>query len=171
MKALVIGVDPGATTGLFVMHLDDHTVTATVARELVNTEVRYVVAIVAAHVKENSGQLLRPIVAIEQFVVSGRAGRSSTPKGGAAARQIIGALMTIKGTDQVVHPAHRVKRWATDHRLQEAGLLASTTGLGHARDASRHALFAAVQMALLPDPLSKQWIGTDPDGAITGVTV
>jgi hypothetical protein len=47
-----------------------------------------------------------------------------------------------------------VKPWATDTRLAAAGLMEPTTGMRHARDAARHALFAAVKTYGLPDPLS-----------------
>lgn len=43
-----------------------------------------------------------------------------------------------------VRPAGTVKTWATDSRLQAAGLLAATSGMPkHARDAGRHSLFTA----------------------------
>jgi hypothetical protein len=49
-----------------------------------------------------------------------------------------------------------VKPWATDRRLTAAGLLDPTAGMGHARDAARHALYAAVHLQLTTDPLSKK---------------
>jgi hypothetical protein len=48
-----------------------------------------------------------------------------------------------------------VKPWATDERLEAAGLLDLTKGMRHARDAARHALFTAVKDGGVPDPLSK----------------
>jgi hypothetical protein len=49
-----------------------------------------------------------------------------------------------------------VKPWATDTRLQAAGLLDLTKGMRHARDAARHALFCAVCDFGLTDPLSRK---------------
>jgi hypothetical protein len=50
--------------------------------------------------------------------------------------------------------ASLVKTWATDKRLAAAGLLDATKGMQHARDASRHALYAAVHTGMARDPLS-----------------
>lgn len=53
-------------------------------------------------------------------------------------------------------PAALVKPWATDERLDRAGLLEPTAGLRDARDAARHALYTAVHDCNLADPLSRK---------------
>lgn len=98
------------------------------------------------------------IVAIERFVV----GRGSQRSGrdGEVTRDLIGRLQR-EAADQpnvrvVMRSASEVKPWATDVRLGQAGLLEPTKGMRHARDAARHALFAAVKDGGLPDPLSRK---------------
>lgn len=51
--------------------------------------------------------------------------------------------------------AETVEPWATDARLEAAGLLGRTAGMRHARAAARQALFCAVHDAGLRDPASK----------------
>lgn len=99
------------------------------------------------------------IVAIEKFVV-GRASQRSGAAGGTT-RDLVGKLQQI-AADQpnvtvVMRSASEVKPWATDDRLEKAGLLQATRGMRHAKDAARHALFAAVKGGHLPDPLSREW--------------
>jgi hypothetical protein len=56
-----------------------------------------------------------------------------------------------------VRGASDVKNWATDARLQAAGLWEVTAGMPrHARDGGRHALYCAVHHCGLPDPLSRR---------------
>lgn len=61
------------------------------------------------------------------------------------------------GVPAYLRPAAAVKPWATDERLERAGLAELTKGMRHARDAGRHALFCAVHEVGVPDPLSKRW--------------
>jgi hypothetical protein len=104
------------------------------------------------------------VVAIEKFVVRRRAAASSTAAAGATTRDLVGqleatALDVRRRTAEVrvvLRSAAEVKPWATDTRLEAAGLLSACTGMRHARDAARHALFAAVKDAGAPDPLSRK---------------
>lgn len=99
-------------------------------------------------------------VAYERFVVGRRAAQSSTPAAGARTRNMIGELEAwATGRSWVTlaaRSAAEVKPWATDTRLDAAGLLELTKGMRHARDAARHALFCAVKEFGLPDPLSRK---------------
>jgi hypothetical protein len=52
--------------------------------------------------------------------------------------------------------AQKVKNWATDKRLREAGLYDITAGGTHSRDGMRHSLMEAVEKCGYPDPLSKR---------------
>lgn len=146
---VVIGIDPGETTGLFVLHVERPA--DSVAIQVLGASA--VLPIVVALLDTHRMDLVAPIVAIEEFVVSNRAARSATPKAGKQTRELIGALMAIDA-NLVLRPAVTVKKWATDHRLLEAGLLERTKGMHHARDACRHALFAAVSVRLMRDPLA-----------------
>ena len=100
---------------------------------------------------------LDTVVAIERFVV----GRGSMKSGmaGEVTRGLVDSLAMYardKGAGTVLRSASEVKPWATDTRLDAAGLLDPTKGMRHARDAARHALFAAVKDGVLPDPLSRK---------------
>lgn len=98
------------------------------------------------------------IVQIETFVV----GRASMRSGraGATTRDLVGHLTSEAENQPNVRVTQRtasqVKAWATDERLDAAGLLEATKGMRHARDAARHALFAAVHDGSVPDPLSRK---------------
>ena len=71
--------------------------------------------------------------------------------------KLIADLVTIchgAGVAVVTRPPAPVKAWATDDRLRDAGLYKLTAGKPHARDAARHALYAAVRDLGLRDPKS-----------------
>jgi hypothetical protein len=158
MSWLVIGVDPGPTPGIVALHD-----TATSARRAAasvfqcdyNSAVLVIGSLLSIVDTREPGGLL-PILAVEQFVVGPRASRSRTPSAGAATRDLIGALRRefADAAQLQQRPAAGVKPWATDTRLAAAGLLDTTRGMPHARDAARHALYAAVRNQLIPDPLS-----------------
>lgn len=108
------------------------------------------------------------LVQIERFVVGRRSGRSSTAAAGEVTRDLIGALREVwsdrdssptgrLGGRWLQRSASQVKPWATDLRLEAAGLIEATKGMRHARDAARHALFAAVHDGGIPDPLGKEF--------------
>ncbi|HEU4567679.1 MAG TPA: hypothetical protein VFR99_06550, partial [Marmoricola sp.] len=113
------------------------------------------------------------LVQVERFVVGRRSGRSSTAAAGEVTRSMIGVLREVwEGFDSTStgrlggrwfeRSAANVKPWATDQRLQACvlpggtSLWLQTAGMRHARDAARHALFAAVHDGGLPDPLSSK---------------
>jgi hypothetical protein len=147
MRTYVIGIDPGLTTGIALLDLQ------TLACELVQCSPGVVLPIVTE--LATSGVIA--VLAVERFVVGPRAARSSTPRAGAITRELIVEL-TAAGehfADKVVlRSAAEVKPWATDQRLERAGL--KVRGMPHAVDGARHALFSAVKDCGLPDPLSKR---------------
>ena len=157
MTTLVIGVDPGLTTGLCAIECyGDGLHSDPVAVQVAGS--RGVLPIVRA--LDNGGPEL--ILAVEQFVVGPRAARSATPAGGAVARALIDALTEYAGRELLglqLRTAAAVKPWATDKRLHAAGLADACKGMPHARDAARHALFAAVHTGLLRDPLAGKAVG------------
>lgn len=149
----VLGVDPGGTTGLALVmfeegryHLGGHLGVPLTAAETVGQ--------VHAMAWPND------VLAVERFVVSRRAGRSSSAAAGEKARHIIGALETDGAFFLHRATASEVKRWATDKRLAAAGL-APTQGLPHTRDACRHALYTLVKHYGCPDPLGRRYQEAD----------
>lgn len=137
----VIGVDPGPTPGIALLE--------GAGGELAHAEVL-----------QCTPRLLEPVltllsqdatcVAVERFVARGRASKDQ-----ALTRDQVSIVVSAYGAVQ--RNASQVKAWATDTRLEAAGLLEACTGMRHARDAARHALFAAVHDGAIPDPLSKEW--------------
>lgn len=158
---LVIGIDPGMTTGVFAGVLG---ATEDVTHNLIAVQIHgaegvqpFVTALLRRDIDQGSTSG-EPIMAIEKFVVGHRSTRSRHPAAGETTRNLIGALEQITsalGVRTYVRPAAAVKPWATDRRLEAAGLLEACGGMRHTRDAARHALFAAVHAGLMTDPLSK----------------
>ena len=108
----------------------------------------------------------RVLVQIEAFVQGNRtrSARGAGKTTGNMVRDLRGVWLTFDIEGQwVERSAAAVKPWATDARLDAAGLTEATKGMVHARDAARHAAFRACHAGLLPDPLStagrKAWKG------------
>lgn len=144
----VLGVDPGPTTGMVVLHcLGGHLVPAVVLQ--CNADAAPTLLALLLDRFESYA------VAIEAYVIGPRA--ASTAAGaGERTRTLIGELTETahaRGTSVHVRSAAQVKPWATDERLDTAGLLATTKGMRHARDAARHALYALVRDRVMPDPM------------------
>lgn len=108
------------------------------------------------------------LVQIEEYVVRRRASRAATAAAGAATRDVL-AQLEREAQEQpnvtvVRRSASHVKPWATDGRLKAVrtngtDLLDVVSHVGrHARDAARHALYAAVKDGGLPDPLSRETV-------------
>ncbi len=148
----IIGVDPGPVPGIVVLSVwdngefDAHAIQCshTIASTLVDGLVR------------NAGEEAC-LIAVERFVV-GR-GSMRSRKDGVITRDLVGQLQRVSnvlGTTYTERTAAAIKPWASEERLALAGLLEPTKGMRHARDAARHALFAAVRDGGLSDPLSCQ---------------
>jgi hypothetical protein len=149
----ILGIDPGPIPGIVRLQLDDH-------GALVDAQAMQITPDLIDPVLCMLAQDDRPVVAVERFVVGNRAARSSTAQAGEATRGLIGAVEAwafAYGCKLHARAAADVKPWATDKRLEAAGLLEPlTTGMRHARDAARHALFCAVRDYGLADPLSSK---------------
>jgi hypothetical protein len=154
---LVIGVDPGGTTGMAALFVSDRSKIINSYYAQLRGDESFVDTIVRALCSQWA-DVTDIHLAVESFVVSSRAGRSAHAGSGKQARDIIALLKGIGriSGSYVERPAVVVKRWATNQRLEAAGILGDTTGMQHARDASRHALYAAVRAGLLADPLSSK---------------
>lgn len=154
---LIIGVDPGLTTGVCALRFgpDMRRVGDPIAVQINGSE--GVLPLVQSLIARSA--LGDPVLAVEQFVIGNRAARSSSAHAGRITRALISELAELAeahGATLFTRAAALVKPWATDQRLAAAGLLDATKGMGHARDATRHALYAAVNMGLAADPFSKK---------------
>lgn len=158
MSTLVIGVDPGLTTGLMALRFNDYRLAAEPIAVQIHGPAGVLPFIYSLLAKPES-ERQPALVAVEQFVVGGRAVRSRYPNAGKVTRELIAAVQDLEHRAGIGHvqtrPAALVKPWATDHRLEAAGLLDCCAGMGHARDAARHALYAAVNAGIAIDPLSR----------------
>lgn len=140
---IVIGIDPGPTPGIVVLEVHDGKLTDRQAVQCTAGALYDVLNGLDAH--------LARVIAVERFVVRGRANAAQT-----LTRDQVANLSAHHEGRAVLRSASEVKPWATDVRLAHAGLLEATKGMRHARDAARHALFAAVKHGGLPDPLSRK---------------
>lgn len=170
---IVIGVDPGpipGTVGLLIE--DDGNGPRITDAQLAQTTAGIVGLTVGGIVMRWKGHpdvtvTLIPddlreapvLIGVEKFVVGHRATRSSSAGAGAVTRDMVGVIERCGielGAVVVQRTAKVVKDWATDERLARAGLEVPS-GMRHAKDAARHALYAAVHAEHLPDPLSSRY--------------
>jgi len=154
LRTYIIGVDPGRTTGIAALSLFDGELTHHSLIQCSHDVPRWLVG----HMLEAALPVDRLVLAVERFVVRRRAGQSGDAGAGEITRDLIGALGSIgdmHGAAVYLRAASDVKPWATDKRLEVAGIKGSTA-MRHAADAGRHALFAAVKDYGLPDPLSNR---------------
>ncbi len=151
----VLGVDPGETVGLCMLEVDQgrvadigilqchHQITLPMVEALVHWAAPFLTSDLT--------------IATERFVVGSRAGRSSRAAAGSVTRTIVerlSAYAEMNGHGLALRSASEVKPWATNTRLEAAGIKHAG---GHSADAARHALFQAVKAGHLIDPLSKEF--------------
>jgi hypothetical protein len=155
LSALVVGIDPGPIPGVVALCVGGG---CPVSPSIFQCDA----GSVGWLVRETLSSRLpwdRRILAIERFVVGPRAARSSTPAAGRLTRDMVGELIALglelPGVQVIQRSASEVMTWATDVRLDRAGLLAATKGMTHARAAAKQAIYAAVADCGAPDPLSK----------------
>ncbi len=148
MKARIIGIDPGPIPGIVRLHVKEGQLVSSWTH-IVQCSANVMPEIVGTFVDEG-GTIWPTTVAVERFVTKGRATKDQR-----VTRDQVGYLLSTHNA--VERTASQVKEWATDKRLEAAGLLEACKGMRHARDAARHALFAAVRDCGLIDPLSKDW--------------
>lgn len=164
----VIGFDPGPTSGVCALYFspdamsplvyscNDRAAVWLIERLLGErasaVEVRPGVTYQSKAVTPGS----RVIMAVEAFAPGHGAGARVH---GGEVRNLISEVQGIANAHGVLplqRTAAAVKPWATDKRLQAAGLYALCAKMTDARDACRHALFAAVHDGGLPDPLDRR---------------
>lgn len=149
----VLGVDPGETSGVVALGYTAGRLTAVNVFQCGAKSTEWLAGQLLAEAESFADDV---VLAVERFVVGTRAARSRTAKAGATTRDLVGRLTRPDAAWRTVaRSASEVKSWALDERLKAAGLLDATKEMRHARDAARHALFAAVADGGIPDPLSR----------------
>jgi hypothetical protein len=151
-----IGVDPGPTPGMVLLVYGPGLQLE--RAEVVQCSAGVAVSMFDALLDFREDHFRPTYVGIETFVVGPRATRSSSPAAGRVTRELVEELKAaaeVMRYPVALRSAVAVKTWATDARLERAGLLEPVKGMRHARDAARSALFAAVHDGHVPDPLSK----------------
>jgi hypothetical protein len=152
-----LGVDPGPLPGVVGLLFVDNKLDTP---DIIQCSANVCPWLVTMLLETTSGHgAIRTILAVEKFVIGGRSTRVSTPGASAKTRELLVELRAGASADGryvVERSASEVKIWATDARLHKLGLLDATKGMTHARDAARHALFAACRDLGVPDPLSKR---------------
>lgn len=149
--SLVIGIDPGGTTGLAAVEYTPEQGYRLLAHLGAPLDAVELVRLVGVTVGET---LNGPWwIAAERFVVSRRAGRSSSAAAGQRARDILGALEAAFPGRVRLRNAGAAKAWGTDARLKAAEIW-PVQGRPHTADAVRHALMFHVANLGNPDPLS-----------------
>ncbi len=151
----VLGVDPGETSGVVALSYRDGVL---LTAQVFQCSAASTDWLVLALLDDLVGAMpdAEVVLAVERFVVGPRAARSRSAKAGATTRDLVGRLTAPDHAWRTVsRSASEVKPWATDERLEAAGLLAATKEMRHARDAARHSLYSAVADCGIPDPLSR----------------
>lgn len=161
MDIVVIGIDTGEVTGIAKLRLrarhipGRRVIVATECAQVTSGLVIPILNGMLAQIEKSA----RIVIATERFVVGPRAARSSTAKAGTTARDLVTLVRAWAGqvdATVVERSAAEVKPWATDERLDRAGLLDAAQKMRHAKDGGRHALFEACKSHNVPDPLSRQ---------------
>jgi len=147
----IVGVDPGPTPGVAALLIDGGLIHARILTQDLD------VSGLCDLLDEGLSDV--DVLAVERFIISPLAARGNAPRAGRATRDMVAALAAWaddRGVRYLERSAAEVKPWATDARLNAVGLLDATKGVPHARDAARHALYAAVKGFWMRDPLSKR---------------
>lgn len=157
---LIIGIDPGPVPGIAGLWFHETDTRATEARfTFAQCDVVTCLDILDTWLRDSKLDTPNILIATEKFVVSARSARSATASAGITTRAILQSVhdeVRRLGITLVTRPAATVKPWADNERLNAAGLYRPTTGSTHARDAARHALYAAVHDGLYLDPLKRK---------------
>jgi hypothetical protein len=139
---VIIGVDPGPTTGICM--LPD-----TYKPQLIQMNHTYVMMTLHWLVERYDPDY----IAVEAWAPGKARGQNAN-----TTRDLIQDTLNAWPYLFRQRTASAVKGWATDKRLAAVSseFARDATGMRHARDAGRHALFCAVHDAGMPDPLSRK---------------
>ena len=160
MTVHVIGIDPGPATGIFTLawHEGGDTYPPWIAGSAYQCNADAAPGLVdwllsREHIPVSGAW---DAGGIEEFRRGNIKGKRAHAGVTADLVEKLTAVARNRGLVLSCRPAVTVKRWGSDTRLAAAGLLDITSGLPHARDGARHALYAAVYSAGVPDPLSRK---------------
>lgn len=146
MTGPILGVDPGVTTGIALR-------TPGGAWHLIQATPEIVLPVLDGLALSYGTPSL---VAVEAFVTGFKT--RATRNAGEITRTVLHAVgQWCDHQDRVrmiLRPAAAVKPWATDKRLEAAGV-PMLRGMPHAADGARHCLYTAVKEGGIPDPLSR----------------
>jgi len=142
-----IGIDPGPSTGIVVLIVRDDTWQW--AAFQVNGEAAF--WLIECIFRDYGPR----VVAIEEFIPTSKAGTAGrdaqlTRRIAEHAYQLV---LTVPGAHARKRNAGQVKPWASDHRLRKTKFPMGAKFLD-ARDAARHAMYAAVYDGKERDPLA-----------------
>jgi hypothetical protein len=149
-----LGIDPGMTTGMALLRYREGLLIRAGVYQCNNEAapglLRYLLGTAGEYV----------VCQTERYARGPRSVRVTGPGGGITAR-LMAELDTIARqsgpeTEARIRSAGEVKPWATDDRLERAGLLVLVPKQPDGKDACRHALYTACHDAGLPDPLSRR---------------
>lgn len=140
MSTVIIGCDPGGTTGLCLLGAG-----APLAFQCSSGAALMLASL-----------LIEASLGAHGVVLAGEAWAPGPGRGTDAAvtKKVIGDLSALGQWHW--RTAGSVKPWATDEKLKVAGLLEPCRDMRHAADAMRHAMFAAVHDCGWPTPLSRE---------------
>lgn len=150
----IVGVDPGKACGICFLDYQDTKLIASARLQVNSGSVLYVMETLLLRAYNDPDAVPKRFAGIEPFITGNSAGTKGDPA--EETRQLafaFGELLQVYGYYVQRRKAADVKPWASDERLKAAGIYDEHTGMRHANDASRQALYAAVHDAYRPDPL------------------
>jgi hypothetical protein len=155
-----LGIDPGPTTGMALLVYRDHLLARAEIYQCNATAAPGLLSYLLSTTR-NPGTLpdLRVSCQIERFVRSPKVLKGSGPGVTAKLADELENLAVAQAPTRCavrVRSAGEVKPWATDERLERAGLLDLVPKQPDGKDACRHALFTACHDAGQADPLSRR---------------
>jgi hypothetical protein len=142
----VLGIDPGPTTGVCLLVCDGPLMASPLLYQCNHRAMESLLF----HLVERHNPTY---IAYETWAPGKARGGGST-----VTKELIGNIASWWPSLTRGATAGMVKPWATDKRLNAVSeeFKRDATGMRHARDAGRHALFCAVNQGLMPDPLSRK---------------
>jgi hypothetical protein len=146
VSAVVIGADPGVVTGIAMLAPGERP-------WVIQCSAPAVLAVMQLLVELAQSRGDDVTCAGERFIT----GRGPGARGvnATVTRELIDGLSRLPARWHW-RSAAEVKPWATDTRLEAAGLLRECHGLPHGADACRHLLFCGARDLGWPDPLSRE---------------
>lgn len=136
--SVVLGIDPGKTTGVFAVHIDQGVQRWQLGHDLYPNHGSDIYSWVRREIDLHDEWIL---IAVERFVITAAtAKRSRQPE----AIEVLGSLRDqvadLEHVSLVTQTSSEAKRFVADDMLKELGWYAK--GQKHANDAARHVLLA-----------------------------